>query len=106
MEVLRTPVPSRSHHCLSYNELKRRRLQRSASNNKMTIPQQPTQHKRRHLTEQKSLVNQIPKDEKVIEGVIHELHHVLGDIRRKKSEKGFFSSRQSMTDRPGAAPQV
>jgi hypothetical protein len=85
MEVLATPVPSRSQHSLSYNELKRRRLQRSVSHKKMTIPQQPTHSKRRHLTEQKSLVSSIPKDEKVIEGVIHELNHVLGDIRRKKS---------------------
>jgi hypothetical protein len=42
----------------------------------------------------------LPKDEKVIEGVIDELKNVLGDMRRKKSDKKFFSLRESMTDRP------
>jgi len=32
--------------------------------------------------------------------VIDELRNVLGDIRRKKSEKCFFSLKESMTDRP------
>lgn len=101
MEILATPVPSRSQRALTYNDLKRRRLQRSVSQKKMTIPQQTFTHsKRRHLTEQKSLINNLPKDEKVIEGVIDELKNVLGDIRRKKSEKRFFSLRESMTDRP------
>lgn len=52
MEVLATPAPPRPQRSLSYNDLKRRRLQRSTSNKKMTIQQGPstTQSKRRHLT--------------------------------------------------------
>jgi hypothetical protein len=66
MEVLATPAPPRPNRSLSYNDLKRRRLQRSGSKNTMTIPQsktiQTTHTKRRHLTEQKSLVSSLPKD--------------------------------------------
>lgn len=63
MEVLATPAPPRPQRSLSYNDLKRRRLQRSASN-KMTIQtgRNSTQTKRRHLTEQKSLVSNLPRD--------------------------------------------
>ncbi len=94
MEILETPTIPKPQRSLSYNDLKRKRLQRSASHKKITIPQaESTVTKRRNLTEQKSLVNKLPKDEKMIEGVIHELKNVLGDIRRKKSEKCFFSLR-------------
>ena len=63
MEGFATPAPLHPHHSLSYNDLKKRRLQRSNSNKKITIPQQQsTQIKRRHLTEQKSLVGSLPRD--------------------------------------------
>ena len=71
MQVFATPPAPQPNRSLSYNDLKKRRLQRSNSHKKITIPQQQsTQIKRRHLTEQKSIVKSVPKDEKVIEGVI------------------------------------
>jgi hypothetical protein len=68
MEVLATPAAPRPQRSLSYNDLKKRRLQRSASNKKMTIQAGPntTHTKRRNLTEQKSIVRNLPRDEKVI----------------------------------------
>ena len=67
MQGFATPAPPHPHRSLSYNDLKKRRLQRSSSNKKITIAQQQTaQPKRRHLTEQKTLASSVPRDEKVI----------------------------------------
>ena len=71
MEVLATPLPPQPNRSLSYNDLKKRRLQRSNSHKKITIPhQQSTQVKRRHLTEQKSLINHLPRNEKALMNAI------------------------------------
>jgi hypothetical protein len=62
MEAFVTPAPSRAQRSLSYNDLKRKRLQRSASHKKMTLQQQPLTNKGRNLSEQKSFFKQQFKD--------------------------------------------
>ncbi len=63
MELFVTPAPSRTQRSLSYNDLKRKRLQRSASHKKMTLQQQQSVTNRgRNLSEQKSFFKQQLKD--------------------------------------------
>jgi len=68
MEVFVTPAPSRGQRSLSYNDLKRKRLQRSASYKKMTLQQkQSTTNKGRNLSEQKSFFNKNAKEESLVD---------------------------------------
>lgn len=50
MEMFVTPVPNKPQRSLSYNDLKRKRLQRSASHKKVNEQQQSTTHRGRNLS--------------------------------------------------------
>lgn len=79
MEVFVTPAPSRAQRSLSYNDLKRKRLQRSASHKKMTAQhQQSASNRGRNLSEQKSYFKQNIKEESLVDSTVKVLKGVMG----------------------------
>lgn len=62
--------------------------------------------KKKGMSEVKSILSTLPKDEKVIESCIHELKGVLGSLREKSSKKRIISIRESLTDRPSLKQSV
>lgn len=80
-----TPAPNKPQRSLSYNDLKRKRLQRSASHKKVTEQQQSATHRGRNLSEQKSFFNQNQKEDSTIDTKIKKLKGEVVNFRRKYS---------------------
>lgn len=80
-----TPLPNKPQRSLSYNDLKRKRLQRSASHKKVNEQQQSSSHRGRNLSEQKSFFKQNPKEDSTIDSKIKELKGEVFNFRRKHS---------------------
>lgn len=62
--------------------------------------------KKKGMSEVKSILSTLPKDERIIESCIHELKGVLGSLREKSSKKRIISIRESLTDRPSLKQSV
>lgn len=88
---------------MSYNDLKKRRLMHSQSHRKLA---EQSTVKKKGMSEAKSILSTLPKDEKVIEGCINELKGVLGSLREKSSKKRVISIRESLTERPSLKQSV
>jgi hypothetical protein len=102
MQVLATPMLDRQKRSLSYNDLKRKRLMRSAQSHKKLNPLQEQSTAKKGMSEVKTILSALPRDEQVIQGCIEELKGVLGCLQSRSSKKRIISIRESMTDRPSA----
>lgn len=93
MQVLATPPLSRQKRSLSYNDLKRKRLMRSAHSHKKLSAGQDQSTVKKGMSEAKTILSTIPRDEQVIQGCIEELKGVLGCLRSRSSKKRIISIR-------------
>lgn len=109
MQVLATPPLDRQKRSLSYNDLKRKRLMRSARSQKHLASAQEQSSAttaKKGMSEAKTILSNLPRDEQVIQGCIEELKGVLGSLRSRSSKKRIISIRESMTERPSARQSI
>ena len=106
MQVLATPPLDRQKRSLSYNDLKRKRLMRSAKSQKNLPSRQEKSTVKKGFSEAKSIISSIPRNEHVIQDCIQELKGVLGTLRSRSSKKIIVSIRESMTERPSARQSI
>jgi hypothetical protein len=92
MQVLATPPLDKQKRSLSYNDLKRKRLMRSAKSQKNLPSGQEHSTVKKGLSEAKNILSSIPRDEHVIQDCIQELKGVLGTLR-SRSKKRIISIR-------------
>lgn len=97
MQVLATPPLDRQKRSFSYNDLKRKRLMRSTQSHKKLAPPGEQSTVKKGMSEAKTILSSIPRDEQVIQGCIEELKGVLGCLRSRSSKKRIISVRESMT---------
>jgi hypothetical protein len=91
--VLATPpLLGKQKRSLSYNDLKRKRLMRSAQSQKHLGSVQGSTVKK-GMSEAKTIISSLPRDENVIKGCIEELKGVLGSLRSRSSKKRIISVR-------------
>lgn len=70
MQVLATPQLDRQKRSLSYNDLKRKRLMRSAHSHKKLGSAQEQFTVKKGMSEAKTILSSLPRDEQVIKGCI------------------------------------
>lgn len=103
MQILETPPLQRQKRSLSYNDLKKRRLMRSAHSHKKLQNSETAAHAstvKKGMSEAKSILSTIPRDERAIQTVITQLQGALGELRNRPVSKKAISIRESLTERP------